>query len=45
MQLGVLFFNPREKAGIVTHLGGVIILHRPNPCQSEAAAQVEFRIL
>lgn len=44
MQLGVFFLNPREKAGIVTLLGGVIILHSPNPCQSESAAQVEFRI-
>lgn len=45
MPLGVFFFNPREKAGLVTLLGGVIILHSPNPCQNQSTAQVEFKIL
>lgn len=45
MWLGVFFFNPREKAGIVTLLGKGDNPTEPNPCQSESAAQVEFRIL
>lgn len=44
MQLGIFFFNPRDKAGIVTFVGGVIILPSPNPRQSKSAAQVEFTI-
>lgn len=45
MRLGVSFFNPKEKAGIVALLGRGDNPTEPNLCQSESATQVEFRIL